>query len=107
MRRLLEEGKGNWCFGGEGKEKRGAENTDGNYRNRNAEDKKSHTDGVVGKKKILHSHVRKCTFKTKKKHAYGPTCSDSETSRWMKKLKKNKIGLLTATQAACNTAPHN
>lgn len=24
--------------------KRGAENTDGNYRNRNAEDKKSHTD---------------------------------------------------------------
>lgn len=79
----------------------GAENTDGNYRNRNVEDEKSHTNKEQ-EKKITHSHVRKCTFTTKKKeNAHGQTCTLS--SRWMTEL---EIGLYAATQAACNTLLH-
>lgn len=55
----MEAGKGREGRGG------GAENTDGNYRNRNVEDEKSHTNKEQ-EKKITHSHVRKCTFTTKK-----------------------------------------
>lgn len=58
-------GKGNWCFGGKGG---GVKiNTDGNYRNRNAEDKKSHTHGGTregGVKPRIHTY-EKCTFTTK------------------------------------------
>ena len=95
MRRLLEageaEGKGNWCFGGKGRGGGVKINTDGNYRNRNAEDKKSHTHGERREEgnKTTHSHVRKMYIHDKitptRQHIHaGRTDTDSETSRWMK-----------------------
>lgn len=84
-----------------GEGKGGAENTDGNYGNRNAEDEKSHTNRERKKKTKTHSHLWKMYIHDKSA-AHGPARSRQQDRR-ADGRNSGKSGFLTATQAAFNT----